>query len=447
MSGTVLANILRGRIAMRKDLLIWAVILLSLLLLSSAAHSQGSSRVEAEKLFVEAQKALSQGDNETAETLLMKALQKDSSFTSAIWQLSQIYEKRGKLEYARELLLRGLQQQPDAAWAREKLSQMERALIGKLLFEAESYMSAGEYNKAIPKLSLYLGIKPYDPTPLIRLGRCHLALGNMKSAREYLIQALERDPSNPDIAILLDEVDARLGKPSVEALVKRAQSILASYTPEKEQEARASLQAILNADPANAWAREKLGELDLLVEDVSKRDVAEEAIEKGKEALQTLKEPATKAKDYLFRNLTVIILIVVAILLVFDIRKRTSKKSYPLQGTLSLIPVLDIVSLLNSNLKTGRLVIMARDTRGEIFLEKGEIIHARWKDADGKKAFKYIMELKAGTYFFNNHLPSIRHTISEPLSLLLLSLKSLDAPPATSKKKRSKEDKITADIS
>ena len=432
---------------MRNDLLIFVAILLSLLLLQPASYAQGSSRVEAEKLFVEAQKALSQGDNETAETLLMKALQKDASFTSAIWQLSQIYEKRGKLEYARELLLRGLQQQPEAAWAREKLAQMERALTGKLLFEAESYMSSGEYDKAIPKLSLYLGIKPFDPIPLIRLGRCHLALGNLQQAREYLIQALERDPSNPDIATLLDEVDTRLGKTSVDQLIKRAQGILATYTPENEQEARTALQAVLDADPGNAWAREKLGELDLLVEEVAKKDVTEEAIERGREAVQILKEPAVKAKDYLFKNLTIIVLVVIAVLLVFDIRKRASRKSYPLQGTLSLIPVLDIVSLLNSNLKTGRLVIVARDTRGEIFLEKGEIIHARWKDADGKKAFKYIMELKAGTYFFNNHLPSIRHTISEPLSLLLLSLKSFDESPAASKKQRAKEDKVTADIS
>ena len=134
-----------------------------LFIFNTTVSAQSGDRIQAEKLFVQAQRALSEGDEESAEKLLKQALQKDSNFTSAIWQLATIYEKRGKLEYARELILRGLKQSPNANWAREKLSQLERTLTRKLLSEAESYMSTGQYSLAIPKLSLYMGIRPQDP--------------------------------------------------------------------------------------------------------------------------------------------------------------------------------------------------------------------------------------------------------------------------------------------
>jgi len=114
----------------------------------------------------------------------------------------------------------------------------------------------------------------------------------------------------------------------------------------------------------------------------------------------------------------------IALLLGLNLRRKSKFRSYPLQGSLSLIPILDIVSLLNGNLKSGRLMIVSQSSRGEVFFEKGEIIHARLKSWDGKTAFHKIMALRSGRYTFINHLPNIRHTISEPLSLLLLSMKS-----------------------
>ena len=132
----------------------------------------------------------------------------------------------------------------------------------------------------------------------------------------------------------------------------------------------------------------------------------------------------------------------IAGLLGLNLRRRTTSRSYPLQGSLSLIPILDIVSLLNSNLKSGRLMIVSQPGRGEVFFERGEIIHARLKSWDGKTAFHKIMSLRSGRYIFTNHLPSVRHTITEPLSLLLLSMKSKDQEqrkPA-SKTARQKEE-------
>jgi len=109
-----------------------------------------------------------------------------------------------------------------------------------------------------------------------------------------------------------------------------------------------------------------------------------------------------------------------------DIRRKTMRRSYPLEGTVSVIPILDIVSLINGNLRTGRLIIVNPDTKGEIYFEKGEIIHARCEQLRGKSAFHRLMDLHAGRFFFHNHLPKVRHTIMEPLSLLLLSMKPFE---------------------
>jgi tetratricopeptide (TPR) repeat protein len=431
-----------------KVIVVISVVFLAAGLLAPCLHAQSSSRVEAERLFVEAQKSLARGDDVKAEDYLMKALKYDDSFTSPIWQLSQIYEKRGQLEYARELLLRGLQQEPDATWARDKLSRMEKTLTGKLLNEAERLMSNGKYDLAIPKLSLYLGIKPYDPVPLVQIARCHLAMDNLDSAREYLVQAAERDPSNTDVISMLDEIERRFDRAEVETALGRARTVLSSYTAETRGQAEKALSDVLALDPENSWAREKLREIALLEEDEKKYAPAEEAMAKGVargvEAIKTLEEPTSRILSVLRSNVLIVLLVVIAALLGLNLRRKTQSRSFPLQGSLSLIPVLDIVSLLNSNLKSGRLMIISQIGRGEVFFEKGEIIHARLKSWDGKTAFHKIMALRSGRYTFNNHLPSVRHTISEPLSLLLLSMRSMENEPkrTTAKKPARQKEEI-----
>ncbi len=402
-------------------------LLIALLIVQGIAAAQTTARLQAEKLFVEAQKSLSRGDAESAESLLMKALQKDGRFSSAIWQLAQIYESRGQLAHARELILRGLTLEPEATWAREKLAQLEKALTSKLLLEAESLMSKGHYDLAIPKLSLYLGIKPYDPVPLIRLGRCHLALGNLETANEYLVQAFERDPTDSQVTALLTEIEERLERGSVEALVERAREILAKYSPDRETEARAALEAVLSKKPDHTWAREKMREIELLSAEYNrpeKSENAKQSLATSIEKVKTIREPISRAWRIVSDRLFMILLAAAIVLLAFNLKRSFERRTYPLQGSLSLVPILDIVSLLNGNLKTGRLIIMCHESRGELFFDKGDIVHARWKQYNGIKAFHAILDQTSGRYMFSNRLPNIRYTISEPLSLLLLSKKS-----------------------
>ena len=92
-------------------------------------------------------------------------------------------------------------------------------------------------------------------------------------------------------------------------------------------------------------------------------------------------------------------------------------------------------------------MLSTNKTRGEIFFEKGEIVHARWKSHDGKRAFHELMNLTSGKYFFDNHLPNVRQTISEPLSLLLLSMRPADEPHPHGPEKTGAHEKLFTTIS
>ncbi len=423
----------------------WIILFLfTITLLSSGASSQADKRLRAEKLFVEAQKYLSRGEENNAQQLLKDALEEDPRFTSAIWQLAQIYRQQGKLTHARELMLRGLEQKPDATWARDELTRIERNLSEKLLMESDRDMAKGEYEKALPKLSLYIGINPYQTTPLIQMSRCHLALGNLKSSKWYLQQASRNDPENVEIISLLNEVNRRIEDNSLQKVQERARNILADYSQEKEESAREALRAVLDQDPGNKWAQEKLNELELITSGREKQE-GSELKARSVEKLGQITEHISSRRDAILKWTGLILLAITAILVGVDIRKRRPSGNAPLQGSLDFIPILDLTSLLNSNLKTGRMQVHSDRGRGEIFFEKGEIVHARFKTEGGKKAFHQIMNVKSGTYKFSNRLPKVRHTITEPLSLLLLSMRSAEnsSPPSARSKAEEREPAST----
>jgi tetratricopeptide (TPR) repeat protein len=393
------------------------------------AQQQSAARVQAEQLFVEAQKALSRGDSENAEALLKNALAQDPAFTSAIWQLAQIYESRGRLDYARELLMRGLKQDPGASWARERLAQLEGTIARTILVEARTHLNSGEYDLAIPKFTTYLGLKPNDTDALVAMAKCQLAKGRTKSAREYLARARAIDPDDAGAASVVAEINKIDRNARLEKLLSDAQIALMEETEPGSEKARTALQAVLDEDPANAWAKERLVEMSRsAAEETAKlethaKQAPKAVVVQSRKALVESKGALSTATRFLLAHLALLILAAVLCVLVIDIRRKTMRRSYPLEGTITLIPILDIVSLVNANLRTGRLIVASADAKGEIYFEQGEIIHAKCDGLTGKTAFYKLMDLRSGRFFFHNHLPNVRRTITDPLSLLLLSMK------------------------
>ena len=395
----------------------------------AGAQQEPASRVQAEALFVDAQKALSRGDDAGAEILLKDALSSDPAFTSAIWQLAQIYESRGELDYARELLIRGLRQDPGASWAREKLAQIEGSLARTILAEARRYMNSGKYDNAIPKLSAYLGLRPDDHAALVAMAKCHIEKGNTKTARQYIEKARAIDPGNAEVSSLIARLDKSALDTRLEKLLAEAQIALLDTTSTATDKARTALRTLIDADPANSWAKERLADLDRSENEKAVQAKKRESkptpvvVAEGRKAMDRSKGAFAAAGHFILAHLVLLVLGAVLCFLAIDIRRRMTRRSYPLEGTITLIPILDIVSLVNGNLRTGRLIVVSSDAKGEIYFEKGEIIHARCDGLTGKIAFHKLMDIRSGRFFFHNHLPNVRRTIADPLSLLLLSMK------------------------
>jgi len=416
---------------MRLSARLFTISLGAALALAVLAATEARPSTEAEGIFIEAQKALARGDNALAENLLKETLAKDPGFTSAVWQLAQIYEHDGRLDYARELLARGLSQDPQASWAREKLARIEETLSTRLLADAKDAVGAGDHSRAIPKLSSYLGMKPNDAEALALMGTCQLAAGGESAAREYFRKALALDPGNKRASEAMRSLAKRERDDRLDKLVAEAQLILLRLAPENSDSARAALGAVLAADPGNEWAKGQLADIDRFLasrraESSRESDAparARAAVQKSREAIGETKQALSPMVSFLIKNLVFLLLATVLAVLLIDIRRRVTRRSHPLEGTVAVIPILDIVSLLNANLRTGRLVAVNADLEGEVFFEKGEIIHARCGRLDGVKAFHALMDMRSGRYFFHTNLPRVRRTITEPLSLLLLSMR------------------------
>jgi hypothetical protein len=89
-------------------------------------------------------------------------------------------------------------------------------------------------------------------------------------------------------------------------------------------------------------------------------------------------------------------------------------------GDLSQARIFDILKPLLIEKKTGRVTFRGRE-EGEIFLELGNISHAKTTSSVGEYAFFTIMEWKAGKIIFEPEIFPNERTISTPTEQLLLN--------------------------
>jgi len=91
-----------------------------------------------------------------------------------------------------------------------------------------------------------------------------------------------------------------------------------------------------------------------------------------------------------------------------------------LLGELSQVKLFDLIKPLLVGKKTGMLTIKG-DEHGEIFLELGNIVHARTPHSFGEEAFLKIMSWQTGKTTFEPDIPPREKTISVPTENLLLN--------------------------
>jgi len=89
-------------------------------------------------------------------------------------------------------------------------------------------------------------------------------------------------------------------------------------------------------------------------------------------------------------------------------------------GDLAQVKLFDILKPLLMGKKSGKVRLRGKET-GEIFLEMGNIVHAKTPRYVGEYAFFAIMEWKAGKITYEADLPPKERTISPPTEQLLLN--------------------------
>jgi len=89
-------------------------------------------------------------------------------------------------------------------------------------------------------------------------------------------------------------------------------------------------------------------------------------------------------------------------------------------GDLAKAKVFDILKPLFVEERTGRLVFKGKET-GEIYLERGNIVHAKTAHALGEYAFLTLMEWRAGRIGFEPDVLPPERTIPSPTDQLMLN--------------------------
>jgi hypothetical protein len=89
-------------------------------------------------------------------------------------------------------------------------------------------------------------------------------------------------------------------------------------------------------------------------------------------------------------------------------------------GDLTQVKLFDILSPLFSNKKTGKIIIRGKEG-GELYLELGNITHAKSSNAVGEYAFFMLMGFKAGKASFEPDEVPLERTISISTEQLLLN--------------------------
>ncbi len=96
-------------------------------------------------------------------------------------------------------------------------------------------------------------------------------------------------------------------------------------------------------------------------------------------------------------------------------------------GSLTQFKVLDIVRLLSSEGKTGLLNLQRGKEKGEIYVNKGTLVHAICKDGVGEEAVFAILTWADGNFNFNPNVTSDEKTIDKNTpSLLEEKIKQLE---------------------
>lgn len=90
-----------------------------------------------------------------------------------------------------------------------------------------------------------------------------------------------------------------------------------------------------------------------------------------------------------------------------------------LTGSLAQLPLVDLLKMLAAGGQSGRLELTSGLDQGEIYLVKGEIVHADCDMQVGDAAFAKLVSWPNGQFRFDGQVPAPAKSIEKPLDRLL----------------------------
>ncbi len=155
------------------------------------------------------------------------------------------YEERAATGLIRALLVEG---DIDAAEREVKrLSEAFPQTFQSLFFRAVIAEGRGDYESAIKHANRVYQSRPNFVPGLLILGEAHLAQGYTAIAKQYLEQAYQLNPDNPQVRLQLAKASERAGEP--ERIIELLKPLPAGSAPSLQREALLSRAFLQTGDP------------------------------------------------------------------------------------------------------------------------------------------------------------------------------------------------------
>jgi len=110
------------------------------------------------------------------------------------------------------------------------------------------------------------------------------------------------------------------------------------------------------------------------------------------------------------------------------IEDQSQSKKDVIRGKFEEIGLADVIQMLESAKKTGALNVSYADRRGNIYFQKGNIMHASFQGVEGRTAIVDLFKLKGGDFIFAPDIPEgVSRTIDgSNTQIVLESLRLID---------------------
>ena len=398
------------------------------------------SSITVPELFEKARQAFGMNKIDLAEEFYREILIRDRSNVQAMMELSNVYERSGRLEYARGLLVRSEKLLPGNEDITDRLAAVEHMLAIVLSAEVDSLLANQHYELALPKLSVHLSIEPDSPELLYKRALCYSHLGRPDAALSSVDRALQINPIEKYYKLrssLLKDLKTMESKEKV-AQVK---SLLQSGEEADTQRAREVLGEILQNDPDHTWARAEFVRLSAAGKTIADTTGSRSAQDIAISAMSAVTAVALGAGRLAARHLSAILLLAAVIILFRSpltrlITRWLAPRSF-LSGRFPNFTLTEILITLNSESHTGILQVKGEGCRGKIYIENGEPCHCVVGKLQGVNALHHLISnTRDGSFEFADGSIPLSRTIDTPLSVVLVDQESGGPGRAAQRRKR-----------